>query len=140
MKSISLVVTVMFLALLAGGTLAFGQNLEARGIELSNAGQFDQAISTFTQGLNQKPNDPNLHYLRGKAYTAKGQYGQALEDFSAAIKLKPDYGQAYFGRAMVYVYQEKYDQALEDLHQAERNGYKDADFLKLVRKRAGEKR
>lgn len=139
MKSISLVVTAMLLALLAGGTLAFGQNLEARGIEQCNDGQFDQAISTFTQGLNQKPNDATLHYLRGRANTAKGQYGPAMEDLNAAVKFKPDYGQAYFARAMVHVYQENYDEALEDLTKAERNGYKDADFMKLVKKRVGMK-
>lgn len=140
MKSFSLVVTVMLLALLAGGTVAFGQNFEAQGIEQCNSGKFDQAIATFTQGLKQKPNNATLHYLRGKAYTATGNYGQALKDFNTALKLKSDYGQAYFGRAMVYVYQENYDQALEDLHKAERNGYKDADFLKLVKKKAGQKR
>lgn len=139
MKSSSLVVTVMLLALLAGGTLAFGQNFEAQGIEQCNNGKFDQAIATFTQGLKQKPNDATLHYLRGKAYTATGQYGPALEDFHAAIQHKPDYGQAYFGRAMVYVYQENYKEALADLYEAERNGYKDADFLKLVKKKAGKK-
>jgi tetratricopeptide (TPR) repeat protein len=137
MKSISLVVTIMLLALLAGGTLAFGQNFEAQGIEQCNSGKFDQAIATFSQGLKQKPNDATLHYLRGRAYTAKGQYGPAMEDLNAAIKQNPSYGQAYFARAMVHVYRENYDEALEDLTKAERNGYKDADFLKLVKKKAG---
>jgi tetratricopeptide (TPR) repeat protein len=137
MKSISLVVTVMLLFLLAGGQLAFGQNLETKGIEQCNDGKYDQAIATFTQGLKQKPNDATLHYLRGRAYTAKGQYRQAMEDINTAIKQNPSFGQAYFARAMVYVYQENYDKALEDLTTAERNGYKDADFMKLVRKRAG---
>jgi tetratricopeptide (TPR) repeat protein len=142
MKSISLVVTVMVLFLLAGGPPAFGQDvkaLEAQGIELCNDGKFDQAIATFTQGLKQKPDDPTLSYLRGKAYYAKRQDNQALEDFNTAIKLKPDYGQAYFGRALVLVDQENFDEALEDLHKAEMNGYKDADFLSLVRKKAKQK-
>lgn len=143
MKSISLVVTIMLLSLLAGGPLAYGQDvkaLEAKGIEQCNDGKFGQAIATFTQGLKQKPNDPNLSYLRGRAYTAQGQYARALEDLNTAIKAKPGYGQAYFARAMVYVYQEKFDQALEDLQRAENNGYKDADFLKLVRKKAAQKK
>ncbi len=143
MKSFSLVVTIMLLTLLAGGSLAYGQNvqaLEAQGIEQCNDGKFDQAIATFTQGLNQKPNDPTLSYLRGRAYTAQGQYARALEDLNNAIKAKPGYGEAYFARAMVHVYQENFDQALEDLQKAESNGYKDADFLKLVRKKAAQKK
>ncbi|MEJ2091139.1 MAG: tetratricopeptide repeat protein [Syntrophobacterales bacterium] len=136
MKKISLVVTIMLLPLLMGGALAWGQDLATQGIEQCNAGKFDQAIATFTRGLQQKHNDPTLLYLRGKAYTAKGQYSRALEDLNAAIKAKPSYGQAYFGRAMVYVYQENYDKALEDLQKAASNGYRDADFTKLVRKKA----
>jgi tetratricopeptide (TPR) repeat protein len=140
MKSISLVVSVMLVFLLAGGTLAFGQNLEAQGIEQCNDGQFGQAIATFTQGLKQNPNDATLHYLRGRAYTATGQYGQAMEDLNAATQQNPGYGQAYFARAMVHVYQGNYDKALEDLNKAEKNGYKDEDFLKLVRKKAEAKK
>ena len=139
MKRIPLVVTIIFLSLLLGGTLAFGQDLATQGIEQCNAGKFGQAISTFTQGLKESPNDPTLLYLRGKAYTAKGQYSQALADLNKAIKLKPSYGQAYFGRAMVYVYQEDFHKALEDLEKAQSHGYKDADFLKLVRKKAAMK-
>ncbi len=140
MKRIPLVVTVILLSLLLGATLAFGQDLATQGIELCNDGKFDQAISTFTQGLQQKPTDANLLYLRGKAYTAKGQYAQALADLNKAIELKPSFGQAYFGRAMVYVYQENFEEALEDLGKAERNGYRDADFLKLVQKKAAQKK
>jgi len=136
MKRIPVVITVVLLVFFMGGTLAFGQSLEVQGIELCNDGKFDQAIATFTQGLKQKPNDPNLLYLRGKAYTAKGQYGPALADLNQAIQLKPGFGQAYFGRAMVRVYQENFDEALVDLQDAEKNGYKDADFQKLVAKKA----
>ena len=136
MRRISLVVTVVLLSLLMGGALAWGQDLAMQGIEQCNDGKFDQAIATFTKGLQQKPNDPNLLYLRGKAYTAKGQYSRALEDLDNAIKAKPSFGQAYFGRAMVRFYQENFDAALEDLEKAASNGYKDADFLRLCRKKA----
>jgi tetratricopeptide (TPR) repeat protein len=136
MKRIPVVISVVLLTFLVGGTLAFGQSLEVQGIELCNDGKFDQAIATFTQGLKQKPNDPNLLFLRGKAYTAKGQYGPALADLNQAIQLKPSFGQAYFGRAMVHVYQENFDEALKDLQLAEKNGYKDTDFSKLVQKKA----
>jgi tetratricopeptide (TPR) repeat protein len=140
MKKISMVVTVMLLSLLMSGALAWGQDIATQGIEQCNAGKFGQAIATFTKGLQQKPHDATLLYLRGRAYTAKGQYSKALEDLNAAIKFKPSYGQAYFGRAMVYVYQENYDAALDDLEKAASNGYKDADFLKLVRKKAAMKK
>lgn len=140
MKPISVVITLVLLTFSVGATLAFGQSLEVQGIELCNAGKYDQAIATFNQGLKQKPNDPNLLFLRGKAYTAKGQYGPALADLNQAIKLKPSFGQAYFGRAMVHVYQENFDEALKDLQNAEKNGYKDSDFMVLVKKKAENKK
>jgi len=139
MKRVFLVLLAITLTLTAGGTLAFGQNVEAlatQGIEQCNDGKFDQAIATFNEALKKKPNDPNLLFLRGKAYTAKGQYGPALADLNQAIKLNPKYGQAYFGRAMVYVYQENFDEAVKDIESAQANGYKDEDFLKLIRKKA----
>jgi len=136
MKRISLVISLIILTFLVGATLAWGQSLEVQGIELCNDGKYDQAIATFNQGLKQKPNDPNLLFLRGKAYTAKGQYGPALADLNQAVQLKPGFGQAYFGRAMVRVYQENFEDALKDLELAEKNGYKDADFQKLVGKKA----
>ncbi|MGQ9689512.1 MAG: tetratricopeptide repeat protein [Desulfobaccales bacterium] len=139
MKRLSLIVVCLILVLLAGATVVAAQDtksLEVRGIEQSNDGKFDQAIATFTQGLKQKPNDANLLYLRGKTYTAKGQYGAALADLNQALQLKPNFGAAYFARAMVQVYQENYAEALNDLQQAEKNGYKDTDFLSLVQKKA----
>ncbi len=133
MRRSPLVATVAILILLAGGTLAFGQDaksLEAQGIELCNEGKYDQAIAAFTQALQKKPNDPNILYLRGKAYTARGRYAPALADLNQAIQLKPGFGQAYFARAMVNVYQENFDEAIKDLQKAESHGYKDTDFLK----------
>jgi tetratricopeptide (TPR) repeat protein len=140
MKRISLVISLIILTFSVGANLAFGQSLEVKGIELCNDGKFDQAIATFTEGLKQKPNDPNLLFLRGKAYTAKGQYAPALADLNQAIQQKPGFGQAYFGRAMVHVYQENFDEALNDLQLAEKNGYKDSDFMILVKKKAENKK
>jgi len=143
MKRFPLVITVMFLSILMFGTLAYGQDVKAlttQGIEQCNDGKFGQAIATFDQALKQKPNDPTLLCLRGRAYTAKGQYDRALADLDQAIKLKPTYGQAYFSRAMVYVYQEKFDEAVEEVEKAASNGYKDADFLKYVKKMAETKK
>lgn len=140
MKRISLAMTLIILTFLVGTNLAVGQSLEVQGIELCNDGKYDQAIATFNQGLKQKPNDPNLLFLRGKAYTAKGQYGPALADLNQAVQLKPGFGQAYFGRAMVHVYQENFDEALKDLEMAEKNGYKDSDFMVLVKKKAENKK
>ena len=142
MQGFRLAATLLLTLALAAG-LALAQDvkaLTAQGIEQCNDGKFDQAIATFTQALKQNPKDANVLFYRGKAYTAKGHYDRALADLNEAVKLNPGFGQAYFGRAMVYVYQEKFDQAIEELNLAQNNGYKDEDFLKLVRKRAAAKK
>lgn len=139
MKRITATLLVVFLALVSGTASVLGQGLDAtanKAVELCNDGKYDQAIATLTEALKKKPNDATYLYLRGKAYTAKGQYAQALTDLNQAISLNPRNGQAYFGRAMVYVYQEKYEEAIKDLETAASYGYRDQDFLSLIKKKA----
>jgi tetratricopeptide (TPR) repeat protein len=143
MKQLILTGLAWTIFLISGSALASepGQDpLALKAVELCNNGKYDQAIATLSEGLKKRPNDAFLLYLRGKAYTAKGQYGPALTDLNQAIRLNPQNGQAYFGRALVHVYQENYEEAVKDLETAHKYGYRDEDFLSLIKKKAEGKR
>jgi len=51
-------------------------------------GQFEEAISDFTEAVKLKPKHFDFYYSRGLAYNKLGQYDEAISDFTEAIKLK----------------------------------------------------
>lgn len=142
MTRVTMLAAALWLALMAPALAAPATSPYAQqGIELCNAGKFDQAIQVFNEGLKANPNDAVLYDLRGRAYFAKGQNAQALADHTQALRLNPRLAEAYKNRALVHYTQEDFHQAAEDLKQAQALGYKvDSDFLSLVTKKAAAKR
>jgi tetratricopeptide (TPR) repeat protein len=112
-----------------------------QGIEKCELGQYDQALKDFNDALKLKPNDASLYDLRGMAYRCKNMIDQALKDFQKAMELDPKFGRPYRNRAMVYFDQGDFTKSLEDLKKAQSLGYKvDEDFLKMVARKAAEKK
>ncbi len=60
----------------------------SRGLAYYKIGQYDEAISDFTEALKLKPKHADIYYSRGLAYNKIGQYDKAISDFTEAIKLK----------------------------------------------------
>ena len=124
--------------------LCFAQDVKAfvdRGVASLESGKFDQALNEFNQALKLKPNDASLYDYRGVAYRTKGQNDLAMADFNKAIQLDPKFARAYRDRAMVYFDLSNYDKSVEDLDKAQSLGYRlDQDFVKMVRRKAAEKR
>jgi tetratricopeptide (TPR) repeat protein len=137
---------VLLILLTAGfmAGVAFGQDakvLISRAIEAMEAGKYDQALQDFGQALKLKPNDPAIYDYLGVAKRGKNLNDQALQDFNKAIQLDPKFARAYRDRAMVYYDQTDYDKSLTDLLQARSLGYQvDEDFVKMVRRKAAEKK
>ena len=112
-----------------------------QGIERCELGQNDQALKDFNDGLKLKPNDANLYDLRGMAHRCKGMDDKAVQDFNKAMELDPKFGRPYRNRAMVYFDKGDFDKSLADLQKAQGLGYKvDPDFLKMVARKAAEKK
>ncbi len=117
------------------------QKYVERGIERCETGQYDQALKDFNDALKMKPNDASLYDLRGMAYRCKGQDEQAVQDFNKAMELDPKFGRPYRNRAMIYFDKGDFDRSLADLNKAQSLGYKvDPDFLKMVARKAAEKK
>ena len=73
-----------------------------RAFEASNKGQYDIAITDYTQAIELNPKYAVAYNGRGLAYRAKGDNDRALADYSQAIQLNPKLAVAYNNRANAY--------------------------------------
>jgi tetratricopeptide (TPR) repeat protein len=73
-----------------------------RGNELSDKGDFQGAIESYTQAIRLNPVDDTAYLYRGLVYAATGNDDAAIADYSSAIKLNPRRPSAYFTRADIY--------------------------------------
>lgn len=79
------------------------EDARSRGEDLINRGEYDEAISVFTDVLNDSPADVQALYYRGVAFLEKGFPNTAIEDFTEAIKRQPDHAMAYTKRGQAYL-------------------------------------
>lgn len=144
MRRFAMVFSLMFLLFAFPGVVAAADSVKAhvdKGIAYCETGHYDQALKEFNQALKLKPNDAALYDLRGVALRGKGQDDQALQDFNQALQLDSKYARAYRNRALIYYDKTDFANAQADLEQAQSLGYKvDDDFLKLVKRKAAEKK
>ena len=143
MKRIFLVSACLLATILLPGILA-AQDVKGhteKGMALCETGNFDQAMKEFNDGLKAKPNDPMLLTLRGTVYRCKGQNDKALADFNQAMAVNPKFAKAYYARGQVYFDLGDFAKSYEDFQKAKGLGYKvDEDFLKMVARKAAEKK
>lgn len=72
-----------------------------RGDEYLQNGNYDNAISEYTQAIELDPSLSFLYFNRGIAYREKADYGNAISDFTSVIRLNPKDSEAYFERAKI---------------------------------------
>lgn len=96
------------------------ENLKQSGNDLFKNGEYVQAISQYTQGLQTCPlaysKERSILYANRAAAKAKCQTEKdsAISDCTKAIELNSNYVKAYLRRAQLYEETEKLDEALED--------------------------
>lgn len=73
-----------------------------KAIELSQAGQFDQAETVYNEILAKNPNVAEVHYNLGYIYTQKKDWAKAEAAYLKAIEVRPTYGEAYTALSRVY--------------------------------------
>ena len=73
------------------GTPAQGAKLiYDQAIEFSKKGQYDQAIATFNQAIQQDPKNAAFYNARGLAYYYIKNYDKAIADFTKAVQIDPE--------------------------------------------------
>ena len=73
-----------------------------KAIELTQAGQYDQAEAAYKEILVRNPSVPEVHYNLGYVYSQKKDWPAAEAAYLKAIEVKPSYGEAYTALSRVY--------------------------------------
>ena len=99
-----------------GAELAMAFN--NRGIAYSNKGDYDHAISDFTEAIRLKPDFEMAYDNRALAYIDHADYDHAIQDMNAAIKLNAKDADAYYLRATAYYKNQDAFHGIQDYTQA----------------------
>ncbi len=75
--------------------------LALQSIENEN---FGAAVQFLNSAIEDEPNNPELYFLRGKAYLEMGDYILAKRDFSVVNVLDPLFPEAYYFRGLANLY------------------------------------
>jgi tetratricopeptide (TPR) repeat protein len=67
------------------------------------SGDFEKAITYYTEYLKSYPSDSKAYDERGRCYENLRQYDNALKDYSNSISLSPSYGAYYNDRGYAYL-------------------------------------
>jgi len=89
-----------------------------RGKQSYNSGQFDQALSQFTECVKANPSSADAYYWRAMTLMGLKQPERALHDLDEAIKLSPDCASCYMHRGLIYSNQGKLEEAIKEFDQA----------------------
>ncbi|MGM0947032.1 MAG: tetratricopeptide repeat protein [Bacteroidota bacterium] len=84
-----------------------------------NQGDYENAISAYTEKLKYKPNDVSALYNRGRAYEESGQLDLALSDFEKALESDPNNFQILLSLSNIHYTKENYTNSLLFANRAE---------------------
>lgn len=85
------------------------------------AGQYQQAVETFSTRISADPNNAQNYANRGLAYAGLQSYQSAIDDYSKALQLSPeaeDAPQIYNNRGLAYFNTDQDEQAEADYTKA----------------------
>ena len=89
-------------------------------IESMQTGDYETALATFDEILEQLPADPVTLTSKGHAHKTCGDYEDAVDAYQAAINSNPHHGEAYYSLANLKVY-EFGDAEIRGMHAQEQN-------------------
>lgn len=94
------------------------QFIYQEGISQYEQGNYQEAVTSFTQTLEINPKNSWAYNHRGDAFYRLGNYKKAQTDSSRAIALNPQDGNAYYDRGFAWFGLGKYKEAIADYTQA----------------------
>lgn len=96
-----LVVTPLLIIGCAGVNIKSLQLLED-GHNQYVIGDFEKAISYYSEAIAMEPSYCEAYTLRGETYIFQGKYEEAIKDFEKSIKLNSEHARAYNDLAYLY--------------------------------------
>ena len=131
-------IVTMLVMILSGGYVYPESSEDAawlQGIEYSNQGYYDEAITQFVKVIELNPQNAEAYNNLATAFGLKGNFEEAIIGYTKAIEIKPDFAVAYYGRATAYGASGNLDAALADYNKAieinARYGFAYADRAKV---------
>lgn len=106
----SLVVLVIMLVILNDWSMIYVGHAH----RLMEAGNYQQAIASYTRAVHARPDAPDRYCDRAVAHLCRHDLEAALRDYSDAIRLQPRYVPAWLGRASLHYDSGKFQKAVED--------------------------
>ncbi len=86
----------------------------SRALDHAKNGDYDQAITGYTEAIRLDRKYALAYWNRGVAYANKGENDKAIADYTVAIRIDPKYAKAYNNRGEAYARKGDYDQAVAD--------------------------
>ena len=87
------------------------------GLASKTKGDFDRAITDFSEAIRLNPQRTSAYDYRGNAYEAKGDLDRAIADYNEAIRLYPKFATAYYDRGNAYSTKGEFERAIADYSQ-----------------------
>ena len=72
------------------------------GVAYWKMGDYDKAISCYTEAIRIDPKDAKIYTNRGLAYKGKGDHDKAMADYTEAIGINPRDAKAYNNRGVAH--------------------------------------
>jgi tetratricopeptide (TPR) repeat protein len=88
-----------------------------RAVAHGKAGEYDKAVTDFSEAIRLEPNNAVAYRGRGLALCELSQFEKAVSDFTEAIRLDPSVG-SYWFRGLAYFRNKEYAKALPDCTEA----------------------
>ncbi|MFK7950255.1 MAG: tetratricopeptide repeat protein [Saprospiraceae bacterium] len=96
-----------------------------------NDNQFEKALTTVDNVLNDNPQDYFAWTIKGRSLFALNKPLEGIEAMNKAIELNPDYFQAFAYRGTMYKEISENEKALEDINKAIENDNKNLDLIRI---------
>ncbi|CAL9029538.1 unnamed protein product [Prunus brigantina] len=85
---------------------------KAKGNAAFSSGDFNAAVTHFTEAINLAPTNHVLYSNRSAAYASLNKYIEALADAKKTVEVKPDWGKGYSRLGAAYVGLSQYSDAI----------------------------
>ncbi len=96
----------------SGQDLQLSQRI-SRANELLQQDKVNEALALLTEALALKPDDEDIHYNLGIAYSRQGDNAQAMAHYEEALRLFPEYTEALNNLGNLYLRLGKTEEAIQ---------------------------
>ncbi len=103
-----------------------GEAAFKRGVELTEQGEYDEAIAAFSAAIQIEPGLAISHYNLGVALFQQGKLDEAIAAWRVVTRLNPDDAQAHSSLGIALATQERWDEAIAERRAAIRLKPEDA--------------